>query len=117
MTQVKALAAGAPSMECMKTRHLLIAAVAWAAWPAWAQDRVPSRGELLYNNHCIACHSTQMHWRTLRLVRDWDSLLAQVRRWEKNTGLRWSEAEVQDVARHLNDTIYQYPRPETVGRR
>lgn len=22
-----------------------------------------SRGELLYSTHCIACHSTQIHWR------------------------------------------------------
>lgn len=25
-----------------------------------------SRGELLYTTHCIACHTTEMHWRDRR---------------------------------------------------
>lgn len=104
----------------MKTIHwvmALAALLALPALPAWAQERVPSRGELLYNNHCIACHSTQMHWRAQRLARDWDTLRAQVVRWKANTGLFWSDSEVDDVTRHLNDTIYRYPQPEKVGRR
>jgi cytochrome c len=31
----------------------------------------PSRGQLLYETHCIACHSTQVHWRDQHVVRDW----------------------------------------------
>jgi mono/diheme cytochrome c family protein len=26
-------------------------------------ERRHNRGERLYTTHCIACHSTQMHWR------------------------------------------------------
>lgn len=97
----------------MKTRFLVAIALALAAGlAAQAQQREPSRGELLYNNHCIACHSTQMHWRTLRLARDWDTLRAQVSRWKGQVGLTWSEADVDDVTRFLNDSIYQYPQPE-----
>lgn len=39
---------------------------------ARAADAV--RGELLYNTHCVACHSTKMHWRDQRLATDWKSL-------------------------------------------
>lgn len=82
-----------------------------AVLPAQAQG-VPgdSRGKLLYETHCIACHSTQMHWRESRLATNWEGLKYQVRRWQATAGLQWNEQDVADVARHLNDTIYQFPQ-------
>ncbi|MEO7549363.1 MAG: hypothetical protein ABIT82_13125, partial [Ramlibacter sp.] len=53
-----------------------------------------SKGELLYSTHCISCHTTQMHWRDDRKATDWDSLKAQVRRWQGNAGLTWSEGDI-----------------------
>lgn len=66
---------------------------------------------MLYANHCIACHATQMHWREKRQATDWASLRAQVHRWQDAAGLEWSEEDVLDVVRHLNDTIYRYTPP------
>ncbi len=68
----------------------------------------PTRGELLYTTHCIACHSTQMHWRDKRLATDWPSLQAQVRRWQREAKLGWTEDDILEVTRHLNDRIYRY---------
>ncbi len=69
-----------------------------------------TRGELLYSTHCVACHTTQMHWRNVKQAFDWDSLKFQVRRWQGNTGLAWSEADITEVSRYLNETIYHYPQ-------
>lgn len=85
--------------------------LAWAGSAA-GQPRDPSRGALLYSTHCIACHTEQMHWRTLRRARDWDTLKAQVRRWQGEQRLQWSEEDIEAVAAHLNDTIYRFPRPD-----
>ncbi|HRD97042.1 MAG TPA: cytochrome C [Rubrivivax sp.] len=74
---------------------------------SWAQ----SRGELLYNTHCVACHRTQIHWRDKRQVVDWPSLRAQVRLWQATELLAWDEADIESVARYLNDTYYRYPLP------
>lgn len=74
----------------------------------------PSRGQLLYTTHCIACHNTQMHWRDRKLAKDWPSLRAQVQRWQAQAQLGWSDADVNEVARYLNDAIYGYP--QTSGR-
>jgi mono/diheme cytochrome c family protein len=75
-----------------------------------APAAVPSsRGELLYTTHCIACHSTRVHWRDRRLVTDYASLVAQVARWQANSGLGWSSEEVGDVARYLNASVYRLP--------
>jgi mono/diheme cytochrome c family protein len=65
---------------------------------------------LLYSTHCIECHTTQMHWRANRQAIDWDTLKFQVRRWQGVANLGWTEADADDVARYLNDTIYRFPR-------
>jgi mono/diheme cytochrome c family protein len=71
-----------------------------------------TRGDLLYGTYCVACHTTQIHWRNDRKAFDWDSLMFQVRRWQGNTGLAWSEADITEVARYLNETYYSYPGSE-----
>ena len=75
-----------------------------AASPALAQ----SRGELLYSTHCISCHNQQMHWRDQRAATDWSSLQVQVRRWQSAASLGWAEADILEVARFLNATIYRF---------
>ena len=77
-----------------------------------AQARIePSRGELLYTTHCVECHNARVHWREKRLATDWKSLRAQVRRWQGIQKLRWSEADITEVARYLNTFYYNYPGP------
>jgi len=90
--------------------RILLLAVWVAASPgAYAQAVTePSRGQLLYTTHCIACHSTQVHWRNDRRVTHWQSLLVQVRRWQAQAQLQWSDADIAAVARHLNDTVYKF---------
>jgi len=74
--------------------------------------REPTRGELLYSTHCIACHSAQVHWREKKIVTDWTSLQAQVRRWQAVSGLGWSNEDIAEVARYLNGLHYRYPAPD-----
>lgn len=78
---------------------------------AGASAQAPSRGELLYTTHCISCHSTQMHWRDQRAAVDWASLKAQVRRWQAASSLGWTEADIHEVTRYLNETLYRYEQP------
>jgi len=71
----------------------------------------PGRGELLYSNHCIACHNEQVHWRDKKLARDWNSLHQEVRRWQKTASLGWSDEEIAAVTQYLNTRYYHYPAP------
>ncbi len=77
---------------------------AWLAPAAHAQ----TRGELLYSAHCVTCHTSQMHWRDNRVATDWTSLKAQVQRWQDNAGLAWNNADVVEVTRYLNTSIYNF---------
>lgn len=88
------------------TLSMLFAGLAHAS-PA--REGEQSRGELLYSTHCIACHTTHVHWRDKRLATDWQSLNKQVQRWQSNTRLGWNEADVKAVARYLNTLYYHFP--------
>jgi len=70
-----------------------------------------SRGELLYVTHCSACHGSEIHWRELKLATGWNSLEAQVRRWQYNIGQGWSNEEIADVTWYLNEAYYGFPVP------
>jgi mono/diheme cytochrome c family protein len=101
-----------------RTAALLLAACLVAATPAVAQPRpetTPSRGELLYSTHCIACHTAEMHWRQKKLATDWESLERQVRRWAANAGLAWPDDDVAAVARYLNAAYYRFALPSVRG--
>ena len=102
----------------MMSRRLAYAVIIAGATTAVALAQpapTASRGELLYNTHCIACHTTEVHWRDQKLATDWASLVHQVRRWADNTGLAWSDEEVADVARYLNATYYRFAAPSVTG--
>jgi mono/diheme cytochrome c family protein len=99
-------------MMTKPSRNMLSATGALAGALAFAPSaQAQSRGELLYQTHCIACHTTQMHWRDQRLATDWNSLKALVQRWQDRALLQWSEEDIVEVTRHLNDKIYRYPQP------
>ena len=93
------------------SRFAVLALGALTLLPLAAAAQAPeSRGQLLYGNHCIACHTTQMHWRDQKLVTDWASLKALVRRWQGVAQLGWNDDDIVEVARHLNERIYRFPQ-------
>jgi hypothetical protein len=71
-----------------------------------------SRGELLYVTNCIACHTTDMHWRDKRAASNWTTLTAQVRRWQDAASLAWTDGDILDVSVYLNETAYHYDQTE-----
>ena len=74
-----------------------------------------SRGGLLYSTHCNACHTSEVHWRDQKLATDWNSLKAQVRRWQTSIGLVWSEEDITNVAHYLNAAYYKFPVTDQKG--
>jgi mono/diheme cytochrome c family protein len=93
--------------------------IVWAAiWLAAAVDAFAQgpdsvvRGALLYETHCVGCHTAQMHWRANRLAKDWPSLKFQVDRWQRESALGWNEQDIADVASYLNALHYRFPAPQ-----
>ena len=79
---------------------------------AFAGNGLPNntyRGAMLYENHCLQCHTQQIHWREKKSVTDWKSLITEVDRWQHISGLEWSKSDIEAVSRHLNGLFYHYP--------
>jgi mono/diheme cytochrome c family protein len=88
---------------------LTVAAIALAGLFAPAGAALAqSRGELLYTTHCIGCHSTQIHWRDQRRATDLGSLREQVRLWQGRALLSWTDEDIAEVTRYLNQSIYRF---------
>ena len=90
-----------------KALHSVVG-VLFSAMTITPSAQAQSRGELLYSTHCISCHTSEMHWREKKAATDWVSLKFQVRRWQGAASLSWSEGDIQDVTRYLNESIYRY---------
>ncbi|MDO8450990.1 MAG: cytochrome c [Rhodoferax sp.] len=96
----------------MLLKSILVVMFVWFGNFSEAQTlpvRDATRGELLYMTHCSACHSTEVHWRDKKRVTDPASLRVEVRRWQKFSGLEWSDDDVAEVAAYLNALYYHYP--------
>lgn len=68
-----------------------------------------TRGAMLYDNHCLQCHTQDVHWREKRIATDWKSLIAQVDRWQRASGLEWNKDDIREVSHYLNAKFYHYP--------
>ena len=64
----------------------------------------------------VAAVTAPMHCLDTRQAKGWESLEENVRRWQAAAKLQWSQADLEEVAQHLNDTIYCYRPPTDRGR-
>ncbi|MES2089873.1 MAG: cytochrome C [Pseudomonadota bacterium] len=94
--------------KCLPVTLLAASTLAFALSAQAKPPPAESRGELLYSTHCTVCHTAQTHWRDKKRATDWPSLKAEVQRWQAMAMLKWSEEDVLDVTRYLNDTYYRF---------
>jgi mono/diheme cytochrome c family protein len=83
-----------------------VLALSGAASTAEAADK--ERGRVLYENHCVVCHTPKVHSRPNRIPLSINELRQIVVNWAKEENLRWTDDEVNDVVWYLNTTRYRY---------
>lgn len=86
-------------------------------FPKPAPEHLPkmpdsSRGQLLYENHCITCHDSRAHIRDKRKSRSVADIEKWVFRWAQHLNLEWDRVEINDVIDYLNQRFYQFPSTE-----
>jgi hypothetical protein len=74
------------------------------------KEDTPSRGQLLYENHCTGCHESVVYIRNRRQVQSLPALRAEVVRWASYTNLSWGKEEVEEVVHYLNRHYYSLER-------
>ncbi len=75
------------------------------------QPVAASRGQLLYENHCQGCHTSQLHIRENRRARSIDELRGWVSRWAAVQKLNWGAEEIGAVTDYLNRRYYRLAPP------
>ena len=98
-------------------RLALFAALLLLAGLAMAQVPDVARGRVLYENHCIACHTPNIHTRPNRIAITRAELRDIVRHWQRQQSLTWSAQDTEDVVEFLARTRYHLaPAADRVGR-
>ena len=72
-----------------------------------AQPTDFERGRLLYENHCVVCHTPKVHRRVPPLPVNKDHLRFIVTVWVRHESMRWSQQDIEDVVDYLDRTYYQ----------
>ncbi|MCC7547457.1 MAG: cytochrome C [Burkholderiales bacterium] len=95
----------------MDRRTLVAGVVLLGLVPGFAMAQDVERGRLLHENHCRMCHDSIAYKRDAKIAKNYSDVRAQVTRWQTNTGLGWSESDIDSVTRYVAQRYYKYPRP------
>jgi len=87
----------------------LILALAGAAA---AVAQTPAPAQTMHDTYCVMCHDSKIYTRENRTARDYESLRAEVNRWQTNVSLNWSETEVDAVTTWLAERYYGLKCPD-----
>jgi len=82
----------------------LLAAISAAPGLAAAESGIQD----LYDQHCVACHGTEVYTRDERKVTSLPALERQVQRCETALGLRWFDEDISEMTGLLNDRFYHF---------
>jgi len=66
------------------------------------------RGQLLYENHCTACHNDSVHSRRHGKARSINEIRQWVLRWSRHLELDWQKYDVDQVTNFLNRRYYHF---------
>ena len=91
------------------TSFLLTAALGLASGNAVSADL--ERGRALHDTHCRMCHDSVAYKRDKKIADTYETVRAQVVRWETNSSLRWSEEDIDNVTAYVTKTYYKIPCP------
>lgn len=105
-----------PAAHCCAAMALLVAVlfqtpiVSAAAADLTTPAMKFERGRVLYERHCIECHTPGIHRRPDRLPMTVDELRGLVDTFRRVQSLGWTPEEVDDVVEYLNVTRYRFTR-------
>ena len=97
----------------MNMKKSMIAALVMAslAQGAQAASMLPgdaAKGKKLVEAGCTSCHGTEVYTRKDRKVKSVEGLMGQVGKCNANLARNYSDAQLNDVVKHLNDAYYKF---------
>lgn len=98
-------------MSFLLINLMVLAVVAAAGVFAYAQLQSCRTDDWLAPAPSIDYGALQAQWRGAEAVHDWESLKAQVRRWQECGPAGAAPAPYEEVARNLNDAVFRFAVP------
>ena len=87
---------------------LIMASLAQGAQAASMLPGDAAKGKKLVETGCTSCHGTEVYTRKDRKVKTIEGLIGQVGRCNTNLARHYSDAQLNDVVKHLNDAYYKF---------
>lgn len=80
------------------------------ALPLVVAGRVAAQtpAQTMHDTYCVMCHDTKVYTRENRTANDYQSLRAEVDRWQSNVSLKWSDQDIDVVAAWLAERYYGF---------
>ena len=87
---------------------LLMTSLAQSAQAASMLLGDAAKGKKLVEAGCTSCHGTEVYTRKDRKVKSVEGLMGQVGKCNANLARNYSDAQLNDVVKHLNDAYYKF---------
>ena len=88
---------------CAATMMVMLASGSALALPGDSAD-----GKQLHEANCTGCHDTSVYTRKDRAVQSMAALQKQMNNCGHATGRTYTEAEMQNMVKYLNDEFYKF---------
>ncbi len=67
-----------------------------------------SRGQLLYEHHCLKCHESNIHIRKKAKAQNVADIQSWVNKWQAHEKLNWDISEINAVTEYLLKRYYKF---------
>ena len=87
---------------------LIMASLAQGAQAASMLPGDAAKGKKLVEAGCTSCHGSEVYTRKDRKIKSIEGLMGQVGKCNTNLARHYSDAQLNDVVKHLNDAYYKF---------
>ena len=95
----------------MKKSIFAVIALSCLAQGVQAESMLPgdsAKGKQLHDAGCTSCHGNEVYTRKDRRIKSVEGLIGQVHACNNNLSRRYSDTQLNDLTKYLNETYYKF---------
>ena len=95
----------------MKKTIFAVIALSCLAQGVQAESMLPgdiAKGKKLHDTGCVSCHGSEVYTRKDRRIKTVEGLIGQVHACNANLSRSYSDAQLNDLTKYLNETYYKF---------
>lgn len=95
----------------MKKSIFAVITLSCLAQGVQAESMLPgdaAKGKQLHDAGCVSCHGSEVYTRKDRRIKSIEGLIGQVHNCNNNLERRYSDAQLNNLTKYLNETYYKF---------